>query len=249
MAKEGTCKFCGQRKKLVKAHIIPRHFYFDYVNEKYRSVDPMDGSWKQCQCGLYDNDILCKDCDGRVFKQFDDAAYEILLKDISQHIIKQRFDFKLYHFKEEEFDFSLLRKFFVSVLWRASISKLEDFKDIRLGKYQDIAKEIIENKNEYLQFFNFFIFKFPDNKIFSKIIYLQQMHFGKCVAYQLVMSSFCITIIVKNVMTFETLSVFKPLIVTNEDLYILESQEVYDNFNNGLLKIAKNWNKYISNKK
>lgn len=29
----GICKFCGQEKKLIKAHIIPRHSYLNYKNE------------------------------------------------------------------------------------------------------------------------------------------------------------------------------------------------------------------------
>lgn len=31
----GICKFCGQEKKLIKAHIIPKKFYLGLSEDKY----------------------------------------------------------------------------------------------------------------------------------------------------------------------------------------------------------------------
>ena len=48
---KGVCKFCGGEKELIKAHIIPRNFYINYKQDKYRSVDLNTGKWEQRQCG------------------------------------------------------------------------------------------------------------------------------------------------------------------------------------------------------
>lgn len=55
----------------------------------------------------------------------------------------------------------LFRKFFISVLWRASISKAEDFSNINLGPYEDIALKILESDIEKDNLFKILIFKFP----------------------------------------------------------------------------------------
>lgn len=38
----GICKFCGQEKKLIKAHIIPIHFYLNYENETFAAFNAKD---------------------------------------------------------------------------------------------------------------------------------------------------------------------------------------------------------------
>ena len=43
---KNTCKFCGQEKKLIKAHIIPKNFYLDYKKEQYMSIDSLFGNPK-----------------------------------------------------------------------------------------------------------------------------------------------------------------------------------------------------------
>ena len=44
---QNICKFCGQEKQLIKAHIIPRHFYLNYENETFAAINAKTGDWKQ----------------------------------------------------------------------------------------------------------------------------------------------------------------------------------------------------------
>ena len=48
---------------------------------------------------------------------------------------------------EKDFDYTLFRKFFISVLWRASISQLEEYSNIDLGPYENIALNILKNND------------------------------------------------------------------------------------------------------
>ena len=68
MKNNTTCKFCGQEKKLIKAHIIPRKFYLDYKSEKYVGVNSQTGEFVLQQCGSYDKNILCEDCDSKILR-------------------------------------------------------------------------------------------------------------------------------------------------------------------------------------
>jgi hypothetical protein len=120
----GICRFCGQEKELIRAHIIPRHFYLNYEHKTFAAINTQTGNWKQCKTGTYYSNILCSDCDGTIIKLFEDEAYRILLNDI------------------------YIRKFFISVLWRASISKTDEFSNINLGPYEDIALKILKDEIE-----------------------------------------------------------------------------------------------------
>ena len=78
MTLKNTCKFCGQEKKLIKAHIIPKNFYLDYKKEQYMSVDSLSGKFKIQQNGAYDKNILCSDCDGKILGKFDATDGEVI---------------------------------------------------------------------------------------------------------------------------------------------------------------------------
>ena len=141
LKKLNSCKFCNQEKKLIKAHIIPRHFYLNYENETYAAINSKTGNWKPCKTGTYDKNILCADCDGAIIKRFEDEAYRILLNDIYNFAEYKYNQNILYHLTEKDFDYMLFRKFFISVLWRASISKAEDFSNINLDNMKISLKK------------------------------------------------------------------------------------------------------------
>lgn len=85
MKSKYICKFCGQEKKLIKAHIIPKKFYLDYKNEQYMGVDALSRKFKIQQNGAYDKNILCSDCDGKILGKFDKEGYRVLFEEIYKH--------------------------------------------------------------------------------------------------------------------------------------------------------------------
>jgi hypothetical protein len=97
--------------------------------EKTRPASP--------QHGEFDEHILCAACDGSLGR-FDDYALSVSRRFPSEHVAVGERDFEL-----SNFDGSAYLKFALSVLWRASISQRPQFQSIALGKYQDVARDVI----------------------------------------------------------------------------------------------------------
>ena len=97
MKNNTTCKFCGQEKKLIKAHIIPRKFYLDYKSEKYVGVNSQTGEFVLQQCGSYDKNILCEDCDSKILRIYEEEGYRVLLKEIFNHLYSKNTQQTIYH--------------------------------------------------------------------------------------------------------------------------------------------------------
>ena len=140
----GVCKFCGKKTTLIKSHIIPKCFYhinkhggmtkFDLINS---TID-----FKHYQNG-YKEYLLCAECDNKL-GELDNYAYNILYNiipnqklEIDEDIIPQ------YLLKYPLFNFYKLRHFFISLIWRKSISNIDPK---HLGAYESIALRILKNE-------------------------------------------------------------------------------------------------------
>ena len=138
------CKFCRQEKKLIKAHIIPRNFYLARKNDKYICINSKTGEYTYQQQGGYDSNILCGDCDNNILGEFDKEGYRVLFGDFNKYqYVQIHPKYKIYQLDNSNFDYTKLRKFFISILWRASISQLEEWSNINLGGYERKALNIL----------------------------------------------------------------------------------------------------------
>lgn len=157
---EGICRYCGQYKELCSAHIIPKSFY---CLKQLKSDDRLIGIDQQgainstyYQNGIKDNTILCSECDRRL-GEYDKYAKEILFDVLPKHKFP---DTQIFLLRPDnyKFDYQKLRYFFISLVWRASISNSGD-SNISLGKYEDIALKILKGE-------------IPDNPdLFCPIVY------------------------------------------------------------------------------
>ena len=108
----GICKFCGQEKKLIKAHIIPRNFYLARKNDKYLCINSKTGEYTYQQQGGYDSNILCKDCDNHILGEFDKEGYQVLFCDFNKYQYVQTYpQGKIYQLDSNNFDYTKLRNF------------------------------------------------------------------------------------------------------------------------------------------
>lgn len=141
------CRFCGQEhKKLVKAHIIPRSL-FKLISKSgnysvYFEVRKAGVKTAYKQAGIYDESILCEGCEAR-FTPWDTHGCKVITrprggKDIYRDPQGYECGFVLH-----DADYNLLRRFLLSVLWRASVSSLPFFKGVDLGPYEDRIREIL----------------------------------------------------------------------------------------------------------
>ncbi len=156
---------------LCKAHIIPKCFYNKTKpHQSYNANGTIDA--KHYQNGCKDNNIICKQADNLI-GQYDEEAFKILKKNIQQHQVhffNNSLNKPFYYYFSNEFNYKKLRLFFISLIWRASISSAPEFKNIKLSKkYEHLALQIL--KEEVLDNPNLFhIFVSLDEKFDDTIL-------------------------------------------------------------------------------
>ncbi len=160
------CHLCLEERKLIKSHGIPKSFFLPLRPGKRipKIYSNTPGVYpKKSPIGIYDKSILCSECDNLIGK-WDNYAQQLLLKDFTEDLAVLHGTDKV-AYKIDSFNYHKLKLFFVSVLWRASISKHYFYKRIRLGPYQSIARKmIIENDPSSAKTFSVVISKFSDPK-------------------------------------------------------------------------------------
>ena len=148
------CKFCFKDKKPVDAHIIPRCFFETMrIRGDNRSFQLLSNTKnehpRKSRIGLYDNNILCKECEN-IFHDYDDYACKTLLSDIDKydHILNPHNE-KEIGYKLDNINYKILKLFFISVLWRASVSEKKEFSAVNCisDLFKDRLKEMIRNSN------------------------------------------------------------------------------------------------------
>jgi hypothetical protein len=133
-----VCKLCRKpATKFAKAHAgIARSFFHDFRGTEPNSVlVNVSGEGKlarRIQAGVWDDEILCLDCEAK-FSAFDAYGWQILGKpDLSQAYFDGNFQVG-YRIK---CDTDKLRRFILSSLWRASVSRIPAYEKLYLGPYE-----------------------------------------------------------------------------------------------------------------
>lgn len=138
------CKLTNTEGKRVKAHIIPKSFYAidPHETQPTKLMSNTKGQYtKKCPVGIYDDTIVTEEGE-RIFSNWDDYASDLLLKH------KSLFE-PLYHngrivaFQISEYDYTKLKLFFLSVLWRASLSTQHFFRKVNLGRHESAIREAL----------------------------------------------------------------------------------------------------------
>ena len=158
------CKFCNKEKDLIKAYIIPYSFFKNVKGEDGRLfyVDDQEQSYKKRAFkGFYDKELVCKECEN-LFADCDNYAKMFFFDTKPDHQIPNNDNPIADVYNEFNYDYGKLMLFFISILWRASASKQEFCKAVNLGKYQELAKQMILNKNVSSSIFSVILQRFTD---------------------------------------------------------------------------------------
>lgn len=144
------CKYCEQEKKLCRAHIIPHVFYKkmcdDAKHPQFSKIKLGENKSKISPIGFYDNNILCSECDNKL-GYYDHYACEFWDKIEKIAKVEKIGNIDISTISGENYDYPTLKKFFVSLVYRASISQLKEFGNVCLGKkYENQAKLFLEQK-------------------------------------------------------------------------------------------------------
>ena len=141
----GFCKFCGEERELINSHIIPKCFYqFKELDlgGMHTVIPPekrIDKSPHR-QNG-FKEPLMCAECDNAMGK-LDGYANMILFKVVPNSKSQPADVGKVYLVQPKDFDYDKLRKFLISLVWRASVSS----HPFSLGKYEKIALQILKGE-------------------------------------------------------------------------------------------------------
>ena len=138
------CRLCGQEKIPIKCHIIPKCFFKLPGNEKkphFIISSKKKDFKKRIPTGVYDEDIICGDCES-LFLPWDTYACKFFKsKDFSKIVLRE--DGQTKECIQTDFDYPRLKLFFMSLLLRANYSKHQFFGKVRLGVHEKKLKNFI----------------------------------------------------------------------------------------------------------
>jgi hypothetical protein len=139
-----SCLHCGA-SPTIDAHIFPKAAIRAFRNrgpDQYTMAVLHDRAIKaRAQNGIYDPDILCADCDCRV------GNLDKWFVENVEAIHESSIGLGSYETTAVEIDPILAIRFAVSVIYRASLSRRDNFDQISLGPYLEIAGSLAVDGN------------------------------------------------------------------------------------------------------
>jgi hypothetical protein len=136
-----NCKLCRKSRELKKSHIIPEFLYEAMYDDIHRfhvlSVVPNEAN-TMLQKGLREK-LLCADCESKL-SLWERYASLVLKGGVSLDVIREGDLITI-----SNIDYVKFKLFQLSILWRASISTLDFFSHVNLGKYEEVLRTMLEN--------------------------------------------------------------------------------------------------------
>ena len=125
-----SCRLCLVDRPLCKSHIISE-FLFSILYDKNK-----EGKVRKGQSG-YKERLLCSDCE-KLLNNYERHSRR-LFRDVLPPPVLRAARMREFH----NLDYRLLKLFFLSVLWRASLSSLPIFKHISLGPHEKRLRNMV----------------------------------------------------------------------------------------------------------
>jgi hypothetical protein len=140
------CRFCRTEQRAIEAHIIPEGFFRALRDDSGRPLELRTNTPgvppKRAPIGVYDSTILCAVCDNR-FSPWDQHAQDIMLRDFSESTAISHDDGSVLGWTIPIFDYKLLKLFFVSLLWRASVSTQKFYERVDPRPFNETMRRMI----------------------------------------------------------------------------------------------------------
>lgn len=149
------CRLCNQDRKLVKAHAIPQSFFrvMRSGSEIPLLVSNTENSFpKRLPIGIYDENILCEECE-KTFGEVDSYAAQVLLTKFHELFKPVVHLGSAVALQAKNIDQELLLRFFVATLWRASVSTHPFYKRVQLGSHESKARSATDRSKPIPEIF------------------------------------------------------------------------------------------------
>lgn len=166
------------------------------VHEKrFKEVSTQDGVHpKKRPDGPYDENILCAKCDG-IIGIYDGYAKNLLIDNLAQYRNPKN---PFYLIPKGDIDYLKLKKFFISLIWRASISNSSLFEQVSLGPYNATALACLKDESSLNDdIFAVLIWKDSPEVKYRDVISFVRTSLAKKTAYKLHFSGYQITVVPK----------------------------------------------------
>lgn len=161
----GICRLCEKEGKLVKSHIIPK-FMFNKMKDDENvfyvltyDLDTNSSKSKKTQIEDFDKNILCESCDnkilGGIYESY--AQKAIYGGELPVEVSPECTNYINPNDGAEysicrNYDYAKLKNFYLSMLWRASITNRPFFNQVNLGKkHEERIREILLNNEKISQ--------------------------------------------------------------------------------------------------
>lgn len=128
------CALCLCQKDFVDSHIIPRAFYEDLRSARLERLTE-DGHVCNYKQGIY-GQFMCKECESKI-QMIDDTAVQILKQVHWKKHVYTTADKQILVIENAFNKRSILNTFAASVLWRASVSRRNEYSKINIGPYAE----------------------------------------------------------------------------------------------------------------
>lgn len=160
-----TCRLTGKRGPGIDAHIIPESFYRLGDGAKRQPLTILSSGTlpqsKRSWTGEYDSQIVTAEGEA-YFSDWDAYAYEFLLERTKKAVLYHNGS-KALCVEVETNDYDKLKLFFISVLWRAGVSRRPFFRKVRLGPHEgELRRCILEGDPGDFQNYGVLLYLYPD---------------------------------------------------------------------------------------
>ncbi|MBT9313884.1 hypothetical protein [Leptothoe spongobia] len=122
----GICKLCLKESKLCYSHILSEFLYKEMYEDQRFALKQSGHKQKKQQKGIREY-LLCGECEKKLSKYESHAS----------RILKNKCDWPSPehsgYFTLKAFNYQFLKGFFLSILWRSSVSKNQLFDQVNLG--------------------------------------------------------------------------------------------------------------------
>ena len=140
------CRFCQVREASVEAHIIPRSFFRSQADEGQPAfvLSNKRTFASKTWTGLYDNALVCAACEAR-FNEIDRYGHQFFFREQLLPLYDETGE--LIAWQHPTAEAGKLKLFILSILWRASASRREEFRAIDLGRWEPEIKRMIDEND------------------------------------------------------------------------------------------------------
>lgn len=142
---------CGEVKRLCEAHVIPESFFRKIKGDQATLLlipSDKDAYQGKRPKGSWDSNILCAECDNWLNEKYDRFGSQVFLDHAGITFV---FDTQLEEWfpRFDDPDVDRIRRFALSVLWRAHHSQIDEYRSFSLGALVDRVRELVVDQRPF----------------------------------------------------------------------------------------------------